>query len=123
MAFELISPHCTTFIDHHEELLFEIPRAAGVATPALDRLWEQFYDGPRHSPEQAAALAADLRGLLTALEQEPELVSTTWTSMPPAYRTHFRMPDIDSLKAKLVALIAVCDDGAPSSEGLASLSD
>jgi hypothetical protein len=62
MAFDLIGPTRRTYIDHHEELLFDVAELADVRGPALERLWDQFYDGPRFNPGEAAALAGKVPG-------------------------------------------------------------
>src|SRR5262249_62116457 len=95
MAFDLIGPTRRTYIDHHEELLFDIAARAGVRGRALDRLWKDFYDGPRFTADEARQLAREFRALHDAMQAHPELLDQSWQAQTEHYRQHFRQPRLD----------------------------
>ncbi len=59
MAFNIYLGNESTFIDHHEELLFEIVNDDPLF-PNLNWLWEHFYNDPLIPPERANNLVHEL---------------------------------------------------------------
>ena len=59
MAFDIYLGNEHAFIDHHEELLFEIVND-DEKYPNLNQLWKNFYNGPLVSPERANELVHEL---------------------------------------------------------------
>ena len=59
MAFDIYFGKESTFIDHHEELLFELVNDDPLY-PNLNWLWEHFYNGPLITAERANDLVHEL---------------------------------------------------------------
>ena len=121
MSFELIGPTTQVSIDACDELLFDVAALAAIRSPLIVRLWEEFYDGPSCTPEEARGLADEFKALLQVLRSKPELSLAAWDARPQAYRNHCEPPR--DLAAKCEELIAVCEDAARHGCSLRSLSD
>lgn len=78
MAFDLIGPTEQASIDNCDELLFDVAELAGIRGPLTVRLWEEFYDGPSFTPEEALRLADEFKALLEVLRSKPELSLAAW---------------------------------------------
>ena len=96
---------------------------AGLRGPLLGRLWQEFYDGPSFTTEEACRLADELKALLEVLESQPDLVPAAWAAQPQAYRNQCQRPRAQDLATKCEALISVCEDAAREGRPLRSLSD
>lgn len=99
MSFALIGPTKQVSIDFCDELLFEVAGLAGIRGPLVGRLWKDFDDNPSYTPEEAGALADELKVLVNP------------------------RPRPGDLEAKCEELLAVCEDAARHGCGLRSLSD
>ena len=123
MAFDLIGPTEQASIGLCDELLFDVAGLAGIRGPLIVRLWEEFYDGPSFTPEEARRLADELKTLLDVLRSKPELSLAAWEARPQAYRNHCERPRPGDLATKCGELIAVCEEAARHGCLLRSLSD
>ncbi len=71
MAFDFYLGEENTFIDHHEEGLFELINDEGKY-PQLNCLWDNFYDGPLITPTIANKLVHELIELRQQIYQSNE---------------------------------------------------
>jgi len=123
MAFELVGPTRSATIDLEHELLLDIAELSRTAGPQITWLRAAFYDSPRWSADKAELLRREFASLLAALRSEPQLVQRAWDATPAAYRRDYPRPVVAGLEAKCSEIIAVCEDGARTGEGLHALSD
>ena len=65
MAFDMYAGDRRERIESHEEFLFSLASDA-PNYPELSALWENFYNSPRLSPQQANAVVHELIALLAA---------------------------------------------------------
>ncbi|MBL1320522.1 MAG: hypothetical protein COA63_005600 [Methylophaga sp.] len=71
MAFDFYLGEDSTFIDHHEEGIFELIND-NEQYPQLNWLWENFYDGPLIAPNIANKLVHELIELRQQLYHRKE---------------------------------------------------
>jgi len=76
MSFDLKCGSKKESIRHHEEGLFAIV-AENDAYPALNWLWENFYSGPRITPERSNDLVHELIALQEFISEKSVLHTTS----------------------------------------------
>ena len=69
MAFEMYANKYHEKIDHHEEILFHYVNDHDENYPSLYDIWENFYNGPRFSPEFANNVVHELILLLSNINE------------------------------------------------------
>lgn len=69
MAFDMYYGKHQDLIDHHEEDLFMRFVAEDRECPTLQRLWENFYDGPTLSAETCNLLVHELIALKPSIQK------------------------------------------------------
>jgi len=93
MAFDIYLGNESTFIDHHEELLFEIVND-DEKYPNLNWLWENFYNGPSISAERANDLVHEL---ISVREKVKKITGTPRLKESSLYKIFYNMTSIFSV--------------------------
>ena len=70
----------TDTIDHNEEYFLRLIEVHDLPCPQLDRIWEQFYEGPRIYPNHAEIIVKELDVINTFItpSKSPEIEPEKW---------------------------------------------
>ena len=75
MPFHMTADRREDCIDREEEVILELTYGDGHY-PELSQLWEEFYDGPRLSPDRCGRLANELEHARSLNVLPPSLVAS-----------------------------------------------